>query len=97
MRVEFTNTINNLDGSPMQNGDREFTVGQAIVGAVVASIPDDNKMDIGMKIQLHDLALMAQTQLRADISSEVVSVLKERINKIYTIPVVAQLVKELEG
>lgn len=106
MRVDFAQPLKTMDGVPIKDDEgkrdeagkpvEDFTLKVLCVRVLVATLSGDDKLPGEKKLKLYDLACSINTGT-ADLESDDIVLVKERISKAFGPLVVGQAFKMLEG
>lgn len=100
MKINFTQVINNLDGTPLKNEKNEdLTLGMVCKNALLMSFPDEQSLTGEEKLKRYDMAVLihAAKDDTLDLTAERVAEIKKLVAKFYGPLVVGQAWKMLEG
>lgn len=100
MKIDFTSPILDLEGKPMKQGEKDVTLEEIGVTALLANHPDE-KLEGSAKIERFGLALRIKAAVKdkvvMDLSAEEIVMLKSLISKAYSILVTGRAWNLLEG
>lgn len=97
MSIDFTRVLKNFDGSEIMHGNTTvpFTLSLCAVNALVSGANDPN-LSGDQQLKQYLLAEKIDGKV-VDLTSEEISLIKERINKTYNAPLIAgQALKMLD-
>lgn len=97
MKIDFSQTFTDLDGTPIQADAQSLTLGMVAVQALMAQFPDEKELDGAEKLRRYKLALAIHGACAPlDVVVEDIASLKKLIGKAYGVLVVGQALPMLE-
>jgi len=88
MKRNFNHTFTQLDGQPFKQDDEVFTLKDAALAALQATLDDDRHVSGTEKVRRYKLALAIHSGDPVELTAEDVALIKDRINKCYGSPVI---------
>lgn len=97
MKLDTTVLLKNIDGEDLETGIKEkpATLGHFLRSAAVGMLEGDSQLSVDKKLQLFDIAEECKKS-EATLSADDVTLLTERVNKMYGVLVVAQIVRLID-
>lgn len=91
MKINFTQTINDARGNAIKNNDdTDLTLRDVCSGAMFAMLPNDDQLSGNRKAEIGALGLKLFDSEELDLKSEQVTLIKERVGKMWNPLVVAR-------
>ena len=111
MKCDMSAVINDIEGEPVVlptgefetvDGEKvpvkeELTLRKACVRALLAPLPEDQKLNGEKRLELYNLASKCQTVDAPEFKSEQVSKIKDRVMKTFTTLIYGRVDELLEG
>jgi hypothetical protein len=101
MKLDVNSVIEDLEGSPIMDGDKPVTLGAISKFALLNAFPDE-KIDNSKKVERFDLAMkisiaMKQTSSETEFSPEEVSVIRDVVGRGYAPLIVGRVYQMTKG
>lgn len=96
MKIATATVLNDLDGDPIKDGEKDLTVGRALSGALITAVQGQEDQTPAQAADKYDLAMKLRNQKEVNLSSEQVTLCKEMVAKVYAPIISGQIVKLLE-
>lgn len=97
MKINFNQTLNNITGEVLKEGDKEITLKPIIINALMGSYEDEKTLSGEDKLARYELATKINQTEEAEITVEEASQIKKLVGKAYSTLIVGQVYKILEG
>lgn len=97
MKVQLDTKILNLQGEPIKDGDGDLTLKAVICAAMLGLLQEDQNADSTAKVRMFRLAQRAVDGGEQDISAEDITLIKQRVGKMYGALIVGRAFDLLEG
>lgn len=96
MKVNFGAVLEDFEGKKIVDNERPVTLGAISINSLFAMAKDDNTSG-EEKLKRYDLGMRLKKGGVVDVTAEEVTLLKNLIGKFYSVLVVGQAYKILEG
>lgn len=96
MKVDLTIVLKNLKGEPLKNGDDAFTLGEAVCGALIAVLQDEQNLSHKEKNKRFKLAIKASAGGEVDFSVDETAEIIKLIGKAFPTIVVGRALEILD-
>jgi|GEM_PF-3242949 len=97
MKINLDRAILDPRGNPVRDGEGNLTLGTVVMTAMFAQIPDDQNVSSDQKIKFYKLAMSASKGGVAPFTTEELSMVKQRVGRVYGALVVGRVYEIIEG
>jgi len=97
MKVNFDTELKDIKGDPIKDGDSHLKLGTVVVATMFNVLQEDANVSAQQKVSMFKLAQKADAGGEQEITSEDVTLIKNRAAKMYGALVVGRVVEALEG
>lgn len=97
MKRDFSTQLKSLDGEPLVNQGKPFTLGAAVIGALMTPFDDEAHISGEQKFNRYNLAVKINAPSAAEVSAEEIAQMKLVVGKAYGPLVVGQVFNLLDA
>ena len=97
MKLDTGTTLKTLEGEPLQNGEKDLTLGAVCIEALLSTFKDELALSGEQKLRRYRLASRISRNAQCNLSSEDTALVKQLVAKAYGPLAVGQVWDLLEG